>query len=326
MQKKITQKKKPSHKKPTKRKPPLRVDLLWKELLESFLYFALEVFYPELYRLTDTTKKPVFLNKELRIPGSRKGQKIVDLLAKIHLKTGNTTCLLLHTELQGKIQTEPFNVRMYKYSCLIALRLKEPFVALAIRVTPKGESEETVYKTKFLDSESLYKYRTVFIDKLDEESLLSMKHNPIAISTVAAMRIAKAGRSETKRFEYGREMIKLLELYGFPFEVRMRLGEFLEGIANLSIEKFLREFENELKILYEEGDEDMTTTIAEMAPITTRIFKEKIIEWSRRKGKAEGQHEKALEVARSMIARSMPRDLVSELTGLSPKEIDNLAV
>jgi predicted transposase/invertase (TIGR01784 family) len=44
------------------------------------------------------------------------------------------------------------------------------------------------------------------------------------------------------------------------------------------------------------------------------------------KSKLNGAYEKALEVARSMIARSMPQDLVSEVTGLSSKEIDELTV
>ncbi|GHS96883.1 hypothetical protein AGMMS50276_15990 [Synergistales bacterium] len=288
---------------------------MWKELLESFLYSALEVFYPELYCLTDTTKKPVFLNKELRIPGSRGGQRIVDLLADIHLKTGEKKCLLLHAEVQGKIGKEPFSVRMYKYSCLIALRLSRPFVALAIRTTPKGVAEETKYETKFLDSESTYKYHSVFIDNLNEESLLNMKHNPLAISTLAAMRIAKAGRSETKRFEQGKEMVRLLKQYGFPLEVMSKVGQFIEGITNLSMERLLKDFDKELDVLCEERDENMY-----MTPIMKSVLTRKALKWAKHDGKAEGK----LGVASSMLVRGMSQDLVSELTGLSPKEIDNL--
>ncbi|GHV38214.1 hypothetical protein FACS1894187_16700 [Synergistales bacterium] len=142
-----------------------------------------------------------------------------------------------------------------------------------------------------------------------------MKHNPLAISTLAAMRIAKAGRSETKRFEQGKEMIRLLEQHEFPLEVRANIGQFIEGITNLSMERFLKGFDKELDVLYEERDEDMY-----MTPITKRVLKRKALEWAKRDGKAGGK----LEVASSLLARSMPRDLVSELTGLSLKEIDNL--
>jgi hypothetical protein len=95
---------------PKKKKRAVRFDLLWKELLESFFYAALEVFYPALYQVSDHNREPVFLNKELRIPGVRKGQKVVDLLADI--PTGERVGMLLHVELQGAIHGEPFHVRM----------------------------------------------------------------------------------------------------------------------------------------------------------------------------------------------------------------------
>jgi hypothetical protein len=42
-----------------KKKRTIRADLLWKELLESFLYFALEIFYPSLYEALDYEWPPV---------------------------------------------------------------------------------------------------------------------------------------------------------------------------------------------------------------------------------------------------------------------------
>ncbi|GHT03316.1 hypothetical protein AGMMS50276_33350 [Synergistales bacterium] len=110
-------------------------------------------------------------------------------------------------------------------------------------------------------------------------------------------------------------MIRLLKQYGFPLEVRAEVGQFIEGITNLSMERFLKDFDKELDVLYEERDEDMY-----MAPITKRVLKRKALEWAKRDGKAGSK----LGVASSMLVRGMSQDLVSELTGLSPKEIDNL--
>ena len=91
---------------PAKRKKDTRIpaDLLWKELLESFLYHALFIFYPQLYAVVDLEKPPIFLNKELRVPGLHKANKesrILDLLADLPLKTGEMVRLLLHVEVQG---------------------------------------------------------------------------------------------------------------------------------------------------------------------------------------------------------------------------------
>ena len=82
----------------------IRADLLWKELLESFLYFALSIFYPQLYAAVDLSKPPSFLSKELRVPGlhkANKEQRILDLLSDLPLKEGNIVRLLLHVEVEG---------------------------------------------------------------------------------------------------------------------------------------------------------------------------------------------------------------------------------
>ena len=43
-----------------------------------------------------------------------------------------------------------------------------------------------------------------------------------------------------------------------------------------------------------------------------------------REGKLEGQREGNLAIARSMLARAMPSDLISEITGLSVEEVNSL--
>ncbi|GHS90120.1 hypothetical protein AGMMS49957_15130 [Synergistales bacterium] len=196
-------------------------------------------------------------------------------------------------------------------------------MALAIRTTPKGVTEETCYETKFLDSETVYKYHTIFIDKLDEEYLLNMKHNPLAISALAAVKIAKAGKSEAKRFEQAKEMIRLLKMYGFPLDVRMKVGFFIEGVVNLSLENFLKDFDEEFDVLCEERDEGMY-----IPPIAKRVLARKAREWVRDEGKLEGKlegaYEKAIDVARSMLADAMSVDLVSKFTGLSVEELNRL--
>ena len=148
----------------------VRADLLWKELLESFLYFALEIFYPRLYEVVDLSKPPSFLNKELRVPGlhkANKEQRILDLLSDLPLKAGNVVRLLLHVEVEGergaRIRTkEPFYVRMCNYACAITLTQKRPFASLAIRTTPRGRSERLFYEMDCLGTRLLFEYPTVF--------------------------------------------------------------------------------------------------------------------------------------------------------------------
>ncbi|MDR1377612.1 MAG: hypothetical protein LBJ36_00965 [Synergistaceae bacterium] len=302
-----------------KKKPVIRFDLLWKELLESFFYAALEVFYPTLYQACDHSQKPVFLNKELRIPGVRRGQKILDLLVDVPLKTGKKICVLLHVELQGEIRGETFHVRMYKYSCLIVLRMGRPFTALAIRTTPKGKSEELRYESQCFESRNTYDYRTVFIDQMDEEHLLKMTDNPIALAVLAASRMLKAGKSEKRRFEYAREMLRLLKSRGYSLEVRHKVSQFIEGVSSLSAKKLLEDFEKEIDEVFEE-----VKSMPIKTPIVEKVLKRKSYEWGVVEGKLEGRLESKKETALSMLAEGMIPDLISKITGLTVREIQNL--
>ena len=296
--------------------PRIRSDLLWKELIEYFLYAALEVFHPALYEALDRDRDPVFLNKELRIPGTGKGMKVVDLLVNVPLKTGSSASLLLHTELQGAIRGEPFHVRMYKYGCLITLRLGRPFTALAIRVTPRGASEEVGYETECFGTRTVFSYVTAFLDQMDEKRLLAMEANPVALATLAAARMLKAGGSEVKRLEYGREYLRMMKMRGYTLEDRARVALFIEGMTNLSTEKLIKQFEGDVSEVFEEGKSMRT-----MTPIVKRVLIRHATEWVRAEGKAEGKVEGKVETARLMLARNMKADVISDLTGLSVEEV-----
>jgi hypothetical protein len=294
----------------------MRADLLWKELLEHFLYAALEVFHPALHKVLDRGRKPVFLNKELRVPGTVKGMKIVDLLVNVPLKGGMSASLLLHAELQGATRGEPFPVRMYKYGCLITLRFGRPFTALAIRTTPKGTSEEVAYETECFGTRTTFSYITAYIDQMNEERLLEMTANPVALAVLAAARILKAGRSEVKRFEYGKEYLRIMKTRGYTLEERARVALFIEGITDLRTEKLIKEFDRDLSDAFDEEGKTMTT----MTPIVKRVLRKKALEWA----KAEGMYFKSLETARLMLDRDMKIDVIADLTGLSVEEVNSL--
>ena len=294
------------------KKREFRPDLLWKELLESFLYAALEIFHPALYEAANRTLEPVLMNKELRIPGRRKGEKILDLLIDIPLLTGGTTSLLLHTEVQGENKGEPFHVRMYKYSCVITLRLGRPFTALAIRTTPRGKSEEVVYGAECFGTRTMFSYLTVFIDQLDEKRLLAMDWNPVALAVVSAARMLKAGKNEAKRFEYAKDLFRLMKERGYAIDVRSSLAQFVDGITNLHTVTLMKEMEQEIDDLLEEVE-----NMPVMTPVFSKVIKRKSYEWGRAEGEARGRKQAAM----AMLARGMELDVIADVTGLSEEEV-----
>jgi len=157
--------------------------------------------------------------------------------------------------------------------------LDRPFTALAIRTTPKEKSEEIVYDTECFGTRTTFSYLTVYVDELEEDKLLVMKWNPVALAVFCAKRILKAGNDEIKRLNYVKELFRLMKERGHADDARIRLAYFVEGIANLKTEVLLQEAELEMDKLYREVDVMYDQDPYEVAPILMRILDRKYHRW-----------------------------------------------
>jgi hypothetical protein len=110
-------------------------DELWKAIVPllwvPFLHFCMEDWVDKI----DFTKKPVFLDKELkrlRLKAKAKN-RAVDFLVRVHLKDGTTKTFLLHIEVQG-YRDDKFGGRLYQYYYRIGDLLEEPVETLVIMI------------------------------------------------------------------------------------------------------------------------------------------------------------------------------------------------
>ena len=310
----------------------VQTDLLWKALLESFIYFTLEIFYPELYVALDLSQSPKFLNKELRVPGLHKANKkrrFVDLLADLPLKIGNFVRILLHVEVEAqraaRVKTkEPFHVRMRNYACLIVLTHDCPFASLAIRITPKGRGEKLSYAMDCFGTRHIFEYPTVFIDQLEEDSLLALKENPVALAVVCAKRMLEAKKDEGKRFRYAKDLLTTMKARGYSKDTCLKLVQFIEGMSALSTSSMTRELEKEIDTILGEVE-----PVEVLTPIVKRVIRKRAYRWAREegiaegetRGKAEGILQEKVETAWRMLGRGMEIGLVAELIGLSEEDL-----
>jgi hypothetical protein len=310
-----------------KKKPAVRADLLWKELLESFLYPALEIYYPELYAAVDLDKPPVLLNKELRVPGlhkANKEEKILDLLMDVPLKTGELIRILLFVEVQGGGSKASFHIRMRDYACVITLTQKRPFAALAIRTTPKGKEEQLTYEMNCFGTRHTFIYPTAFVDQMDEEDLLAKKENPVALATVCVIRMLRAEKDERKRYQYAKELLKFMKDAGYSVETTIRLMQFIEGMTGLSTAKLKSALRNDLEqeIMKMLGEvKDMTTV---RTPLLRKALKKAAQDIFRAEGKNEGETERKFKDARRMLLRGIGIDVIADVTELSEEEVRSL--
>ena len=108
-------------------------DGAWKEALKGHLSAFLLVYFPTMYRLIDWSHPPEWLDKEISIVigRTRTKNRSVDLLARMHLLTGELVTVLIHIE----IQTDPevgFSLRVARYNAGLLYTLGERVVTLVI--------------------------------------------------------------------------------------------------------------------------------------------------------------------------------------------------
>ena len=91
-------------------------DALWKGIIEELFQDFMGFFYPDHYDLFDFSVPPEFLDKELQklFPESQTTQGRVDILAKVRLKDGTESWILIHIEIQG-YRDKHFGQRMFGY-------------------------------------------------------------------------------------------------------------------------------------------------------------------------------------------------------------------
>ena len=147
-------------KRPYTKKTLLTQDELWKAIVPllwaPFIRFCMEDWVDKI----DFTKKPIFLDKELkrlRLMAKSKN-RAVDFLMRLHLKDGTTKTFLLHIEVQG-YPDEKFGKRVYQYYYRIGDILDEPVETLVIMIDDDPIFRPNEYRQVFGQTEMTFKFR-----------------------------------------------------------------------------------------------------------------------------------------------------------------------
>ena len=136
-------------------------DDLWKkviaDLFEDFLLF----FLPEFHKEVDFSKSVDFLQQELfkEIIKDRKGRKMADQIAKVHLKNGKEQWVLVHTEVQSE-DDEDFPLRMFQYYYRIFDRYEKKIIAIAV-FSNKSNKSSNQYKDVYFGTELSYTFNFI---------------------------------------------------------------------------------------------------------------------------------------------------------------------
>ena len=333
-------------------KEPRRDDLLWKELLSRFFVPMLHSLLPDLARDLDERRDVAFLDKELRRlarftrrpeGGEPDGNRFVDLLANVPLRTQEDAWVLLHVEVQGRGGNEDFPLRMHRYRSLLEGRYRRHVCALALLIEPLSEAQSCgVYSWEGYGTRVKYEFPVFKLYEGDEEALKA-SDNPFDWAHLAGLRAWKSRNSEPRKLSYLKEMLKLLDERGWDHADKAQLLVFMEGVIHLTEDESSREYEeweNTLEEAKEAGR--MYVSILERKGIEKgriegiQLGEERGIKLGEARGiklgeargiklgEARGEARGIASTARRMLVRGVPLEQVVDFTGLSRGEVEAL--
>lgn len=272
-------------------------DGAWKNALDSYFPECLALLWPQIHAQIDWTCKPVFLDKELqRLATSAKyGRLHVDKLVRVQLRTGKNLLALIHTEIQGRGQSEAgLPARMFSYH--IRLREKhpqEPLVSLAV-LTHRGDGPLTqTYSYTHWGCSLTFTFPVIKLENWRSRmsELLNMAPtNPFAVVILAQLE-ANAMHPHKLRLVRKTALVRRLYEWRFDRDQVLRLFSIMDAMLALP-ESMETEFVNAINQIEKETDMTYVNTIERVA-----------LRRGRQEGKLEGEQEGANQMLATLISR-----------------------
>ena len=269
----------------------MKHDRLFKELLTSFFYQFLELFFGDLAELIDRSHAPIFLDKESfgELPGDSRREK--DLVVRVRLHSGEA-CFIVHIEHEAQNNSH-FPQRMHLYFARLLERYGPPIYPIAVFSSRTRKPREGRYLLTFNGCEILdFNYLTLELAQLDWNVYVN-RDNPVASALMARMKIARQDRPRVK--------VQCLRLLA-----TLRLDHQKSALISRFVDTYLRLNPDEMRIF----DHEVETTLSEeerqgMMRITTSWKEE-----GRLEGRAEGREEGIAAGREEGIAMGRQQNLV----------------
>ena len=163
-------------------------DQIFKTLIEAFFAEFMLLFCPDEAAVIDFSKVE-FLRKEYFTDTQRGKRRAMDLVVKVHLKSGTQKFVLIHIEFESKRPNRHFARRMYRYYCQLFLRYDTEVVPIAVftddakwKGTLSNKLELSVASKTFVR----FEYHMVKLSSLNYRNFLE-SHIPLAFALMAKM-------------------------------------------------------------------------------------------------------------------------------------------
>jgi hypothetical protein len=293
-------------------------------MLVEFVAFTL----PELHAAIDWAREPVFLEQELRpvLRQAAVGRRVVDLIVQVWLQSGETTWLLVHVEVQGRVETD-FAERMFTYAALLHLRFRAKgarrsrrqaiagpppvgLVGLAILTDANATWRPGDYRWGWETYGIAYRYRALKLaDWRDRAALLAGDDRPFAWVIRSWLAAQEAGETETAQADARRAIGRQL--------LQARRQARLDAAQVLAILIFLGALSNLSDALLESIDQELGLTEEATMPEVLSYFERRAMARGVEQGTEQGREEVVLMLLAERCGplNAALRDQIAALSG-----------
>lgn len=258
---------------------PPDYDGLWKRIIGELFQEFIQFFAPELSKRVDFTKVPEFLQQELyrEIIEEKKGKNIADLIVKIYLKNGQEKWILIHVEVNNKVNKD-FPKRMFRYFYRIYDKFDRNIYAIALITDGTISKYPDHFHYSFYGTQVEYKY-TVY--KFHEHTLEELEQltNPFAAAVIAGKYASQHKNDVEIRYQFKRKlMIQILDRFSGE-EKKSRtyisaLFHFIEYILQTPDELKSKLREEIIEYYRKDGEYGVRAEYSELSPTLAAIVEE----------------------------------------------------
>ena len=267
------------------------LDLAWKEALTAWLPDFLALFLPQAHEAIDWSQPIEFLESEVRRLGrGLKGQgRRADVVAKVHLRSGGPTLLVIHVEVQSQ-KDGTIALRMRLYYHRLFDRHQCPILSILVLGDPSPEWRPSQHESEFAGCYSVVRFPVIKLwDWRDRLAELEALRNPFALVVAAHLAVLETRPDQPARVQRALRLCRLMAGHGYSRDEVYRLFDILDSMMAMTDE--LHEvFEGEVARL----EEDLEMAL--ISPTAVRRFKKGLQE-----GRVEGFQEGRVDDRRASI-------------------------
>ena len=250
---------------------PTDYDSPWKEALDRYFPQALEFLFPQIHAEIDWERGWEFLDKELQqvVRDAELGRRLVDKLVKVWQQDGSETWVLIHLEIQGKVEAS-FAERMFVYHYRLRDRYNLPVVTLAVLADKRESWRPTGYSYSLWGCQVNLEFPMVkLLDYKSQLSELEQNPNPFSVFVITHLQAQATRQNLEDRLQWKLRLVKGLYERGYDRKDILELFRFIDWVMALPID-LENQFDNELSAFEEERQMPYVSRFERRTTLKTR--------------------------------------------------------